>query len=306
MSARHGPVAADAAGLRIVVTGATSGIGVAVAQGLVDDGASVTIVGRDEGRCLRTVAQLRRRRPGAEVDSIVADLASIEETRRVVAEYCRRSDRLDVLINNAAAISKPRRLSSEGLELHVALNHISSFVLSAELLPLLTRSAELRGDGPTRIVNVSSGAHRVGVLWDDPQLEGDYEMFTAYGQSKALQLMCTFELARRLRGGSVTANAIDPGNVHTSILWKSGARKLGLLTFVLGRFNFLSAKQAAGPIIDLATSDDFRDVNGAYFDRSTRSEPHPGVVDPDDWARAWTMTERWISAADTPAPAPPD
>jgi NAD(P)-dependent dehydrogenase (short-subunit alcohol dehydrogenase family) len=301
MSAPLSPAGSGTPAPRILLTGGTSGIGAAVAEALVDRGAIVTIVGRSEGRCRRTVGRLRRRQPGAQVDAIVADLSSVAETRRVAAEYRKRSDRLDVLLNNAAGIFKQRRVSTEGHELHVALNQISPFVLSDELLPLLSASAERRADGRARVVNVSSGAHREGVSWDDLQLEHEYEMLRAYGQSKALQLMCTFELARRLEGGPVTVNAIDPGPVRTGIVWKSGARKLGLLYLILGRFKLMSPAKAAGPIVDLAMSSEYRDTNGAYFDGAQPAKPEPTGLGEGEWARAWATTEGWVADADASA-----
>ena len=122
----------DATRRSVVLTGPTSGIGLATARGLAAAGARLTLVGRDEERLARLAGQL-----GAATDWVAADLASLEQTRRAAAEIGERHDRLDVLINNAGGMFRRRRETSEGLELTLALNHLSPFVLTSELLPLL-------------------------------------------------------------------------------------------------------------------------------------------------------------------------
>ena len=145
----------DARGRHVVLTGPTSGIGLAAARGLAEAGARLTLIGRDETRLAALASELEG---GAEW--VAADLSSLEQTRRAAAEIRERHDRVDVLINNAGGMFRRREVTAEGIELTLALNHLSPFVFTSELLPLLQAAADAdRGFG-ARVVNVASSAHR--------------------------------------------------------------------------------------------------------------------------------------------------
>ena len=286
----------DASGRTVVLSGATSGIGKAAAHALAAGGARLTLVGRNEALLSELAAEL-----GPATDWVVADLASLEQTRRAAAEIRERHDRLDVLINNAGGFFSRRGESAEGLELSLALNHLSPFVLTSELLPLLrAAAAEEHRDFGARIVNVASSAHRSGVRWDDLASERRYGMMRAYGQAKALMIMTTNELARRLEGTGVTANSVHPGVVRTGIARKSGNRLMGIGFDLIARWVLLSPERGASYVLRLATSDELAGVSGTYWNKDRLEEPAGEAADRAAQERAWTLSEELagMSAAD--------
>ena len=277
----------DPSGRVVVLSGATSGIGEAAARALAEAGARLTLVGRNE-ELLRELASGL----GAATDWVVADLVSLEQTRRAAEEIRERHERIDVLINNAGGMFSRRRESPEGLELSLALNQLSPFVLTSELLPLLRAAAEADREFGARIVNVASVAHRSGVQWDDIASERGYRMMRAYGQAKALMIMTTNELARRLEGSGVTANSVHPGVVRTGIIRKSGNRILGALFDLVAPLVLMSPERAASHVLRLATSDEAAGVSGTYWSKNRIEEPAGEAGDHAAQARAWRLSEQ--------------
>ena len=177
-----------------LVTGATNGIGQVTAREFARMGARTLIVARDPGRG-EAVAREIRDATGATVEVLVADLSSREEVARLAGEVRERTGRLDLLVNNAGAIFAERRVSADGVEMTLALNHLAYFLLTLELLPLLEAAPE------ARVVNVSSMAHERGAIdFEDLQGERRYGMWKSYAQSKLANVLFTRELSRRLRG----------------------------------------------------------------------------------------------------------
>ena len=282
----------DASGRVVVLSGATSGIGKAAARALAAGGARVTLVGRNEALLAELSAEL-----GEATDWVVADLTSLEETRRAASEIRERHDRLDVLINNAGGFFAKRQESPEGLELSLALNHLSPFVLTAELLPLLRAAAEQDRAFGARIVNVSSSAHRSGVQWDDLALERRYRMMRAYGQAKALMIMTTNGLARRLEGSGVTANSVHPGVVRTGIARKSGSRILGVGFDLAARWVLMSPERGASYVLHLAISSEIAGVSGTYWSKDRLEEPGGEAAERAAQERAWRLSEELTGMA---------
>src|SRR5512138_2567631 len=174
-----------------LVTGGTNGIGKVTAQALAGMGATVVIVGRDAARTAALVEEIRRLSGKPNVDSLLADLSSQQDVRRLANEFKSKYARLHVLLNNAGAIFLQRQLSVDGIEMTFALNHLAYFLLTNLLLDTLKASA------PARIINVSSDAHTSGRIdFDDLQGERSYG-FGAYGNSKLANILFTIELARR-------------------------------------------------------------------------------------------------------------
>ncbi len=278
---------ADMTGKRVIVTGATSGIGEEAAVELAKMGAAVTLISRSADKLAATAARIRDEVSSAEADTIQADLSEIAQIRAAAAEYLTRHDRLDVLLNNAGGVFTGRRESADGIEYTMALNHINYFVLTNDLLPLLKQTAEQYGEA--RIVNVSSDAHRTGMKWDDIQFENSYSALNAYGQSKAMNVLHTYELARRLAGTGVTANAVHPGLVATNF-----GRNNGCLFAVLGSLLQPFAKSAedgAATSVYAAADPALKGVTGKYYADKTERETIPETYDKDNGARLWAISE---------------
>ena len=266
-----------------LVTGATSGIGKVTARALAEQGATVIVVSRNEGRCVDTVDEIRASTGNSAVEYMVADLSDLSQVRRLASEVTSRYPRLDVLVNNAGGYFLNRLETPDGYEMTWALNYLSPFLLTQLLLPSLEASDS------ARIINVSSGAHSQGVLdFDDLQSRNDYVGLEAYAQSKLALVMFTYELARRLKGGSVTVNALHPGSVATRF-----GRNNGWLRFHVRRLvkrNELSPEEGAQTSIYLATSSEVEGVTGTYYVKSKPKKSSESSYDLDLSARLWQVS----------------
>ncbi|MBL8153846.1 MAG: SDR family oxidoreductase [Anaerolineae bacterium] len=281
-------------GKTVLVTGATSGIGKVTALELARMGAQVVIVGRSAERCAAVVQEIQGKTGNGQVEALVGDLSLMRETRRVAEEFRARHTRLHVLVNNAGAIYDKRQETEEGLEKTFALNHISYFLLTTLLLDLLKASA------PARVVNVSSGAHTMGKLdFDDLQNQKNYGMggFRAYGQSKMMNILFTYELARRLKDTGVTANVLHPGAVATGF----GRNNRGLFNRIfalLGPF-MLTPERGAETSIYLASSPEVEGVTGRYFERKKPIASAPASYDETTQRRLWEVSEEITGLRET-------
>ncbi|MEN8162253.1 MAG: SDR family NAD(P)-dependent oxidoreductase, partial [Myxococcota bacterium] len=201
------------AGRRFVLTGATAGIGQAAAEAFAAAGADLLLVARSRERAERTAERLREKRPGCNVDIVLADLASQAQIRRVAEEILAACPRIDVLFNNAGLVNLRRRETEDGIESTFAVNHLAYFLLTNLLVP------RLRETPGARIVLTASDAHRMaGPLdFDDLGFERGFSGMRAYGRSKGANILYTRELARRLAGSGVTVNCFHPGMVRSEL-----------------------------------------------------------------------------------------
>ena len=280
----------DQKGKICLITGATLGIGRATALGLARRGARLVIAGRDPGRTRETAEWLRRETGNSSVESLVADLSSQAEVRRLAHEFKRRYERLDVLINNAGGVFRERRVSVDGFEHTWALNHLAFFTLTLELLEVLKASA------PARIVNVASDAHRGGHIdFDDLQSEKKaYRPMQVYCQSKLANVLFTYALARRLEGAGVTVNALHPGVVASGFGHNDGGWvKWGL---TLARPFLISPEKGAETSLYLATSPEVDGISGRYFSRSREKRSSAESYDSSVQKRLWEVSERQAAA----------
>jgi NAD(P)-dependent dehydrogenase (short-subunit alcohol dehydrogenase family) len=269
----------------VVATGATSGIGEAAATRLAERGARIVFVARDPARAQATLAKLNKAAPGLEHRVHLADLSLMAETRRVAAEIATAEPRIDVLLNNAGAVFTRRMVTSEGLELTFALNHMAYFVLTQGLMERLTASA------PARIVSTASAAHQGARLdFDDLQSSRSFSTMGAYGRSKLCNILFTRELARRLAGVGVTANCLHPGVVATRFGENAGGL-LGVMMPLVRRLS-ISPERGAETIVYLAASPEVEGVSGLYFAKCAPATPSSAARDDAAAARLWEASER--------------
>ena len=265
----------------ILITGATRGIGQAAAVELAGQGHEVAIVGRDPERVKETAEKARA--AGGEVHEHVADLASMDEVRRLAAKVLEAYPRLDVLANNAGALFGTRKETPDGFERTFALNHLAPFLLTELLLE------RLAADGGGRVVTTASDAHNGGLVdLDDLQTERRaYRAMSVYGTTKCENILFTRELAKRAPEG-VTATCFHPGVVRTgfgndSVIWR-------ILTTVCAPF-MRSPRKGASSLVWLATSEEAAELNGVYVVDEKVRQPSAQAQDDNLAALLWERSE---------------
>jgi NAD(P)-dependent dehydrogenase (short-subunit alcohol dehydrogenase family) len=253
-------------GRRVIITGPTSGVGKEIAMQLAALGAELILACRDIKKGNKTASEISRRTGRPRLVVMQMDASSQKSIREFAREFRRRYRRLDVLINNAGGNrgTLPKVDSVDGIELTFATNVLGYFLLTQELLPLLKKGA------PARIINVAS-AYASDLDLDDLQFEGrQFESFRAYAQSKACDRMLTWALARRLNGSGVTANAMTPGLITETKLYRNAASELiaRLTQYSGGR----TSAQGADTAVWLASAPEMECVSGKFFEEREELE----------------------------------
>ncbi len=272
-------------GKTCMVTGASSGLGLATATALAHMGARTVLVCRDRGRGEAALSQIVQTTRNRDVEVMLADLSSQDAIRKLAGEFLAMERPLHALVNNAGAINMRRSLTVDGIETTFAVNHLAYFLLTLLLLDRLKASA------PARIVNVTSEGHRTtGIRFDDLGGERDYAPFRAYCQSKLANVLFTHELARRLQGTGVTVNSVHPGAVATRLA-QNNAAWLRILFKLAGLF-FRSPERGAATSVYLASSPTVTDVTGRYFADSREKRSSPASYDEATARRLWEISAR--------------
>ena len=274
-----------------LVTGGTNGIGKATVQALAQMGATVVIVGRNASKTAQLVKEIRAASGNQNVDSLLADLSSQQEVRRLASEFKSKYSQLHVLLNNAGAVFMRHQLSVDGIEMTFALNHLASFLLTNLLLDTLKASA------PARIINVSSGAHTTGKIeFDNLQGERGYSP-RVYENSKLANILFTNELARSLEGSAVTVNALHPGFTATGFS-KNNGKFMAALVSIFAPLVARSPAKGARTSIYLASSPSVDGITGKYFTDSHVTPAAPQATDRVVARKLWDVSAEMIHLAD--------
>jgi NAD(P)-dependent dehydrogenase (short-subunit alcohol dehydrogenase family) len=282
-------IGVDVKGKTVLVTGASSGIGLEACVQLARMGADVVMVARDERKGETALGDVTMRSQSSRVSLMTCDLASLRAVSALAGRVQATLPRLDVLVNNAGSVSPMRRTTPEGFEQTFAVNHLAGFLLTNLLLGLIQKS------GAGRVVNVSSVGHRSGDIdFDNLQFErGGYSTMKAYGRSKLANILFTRELACRLAGTGTTANCLHPGAVATNI-WNHASWYLRPLLATAKLF-MLSAAQGAATIVYLAASPEVEGRTGGYYEKNKLVEPSPLARDEQLAARLWDVSRQLTS-----------
>ncbi len=265
-----------------LITGPTQGIGRAATLAIAKLSPKLVLVVRDPVRGAELADEIRAA-GNPNVELLIGDLSKQADVRRIASEFLARHDRLHLLVNNAGAIFMQRQLSSDGLEMTFALNHLGYFLLTNLLRDVLVKSA------PARIVNVASRAHVRGTIaFDDLQAERSFGGWSAYSQSKLANILFTRELSRRLQGTGVTCNCLHPGVVSTGF----GKNDSGWMRWAVKiAAPFLrTPEQGAATTVFLATSPAVEGVTGRYFADCKEIEPSREARDAKVAERLWEVS----------------
>jgi NAD(P)-dependent dehydrogenase (short-subunit alcohol dehydrogenase family) len=264
----------DMNGRTALVTGSTSGLGEMVARRLGKMGATVIIHGLDETRGRAIAAEITAAGPGR-ASFQAGDLGSLEEVRRLATRIRAAHPRIHLLINNAGILGgtgQPRRESKDGHELTFAINYLSHFLLTRELLPQIEAAA------PARIVNVASGAQRP-IDFDDVMLKRDYQSGTAYAQSKLAQVMFTVSLAEQLDPAKVTVNTLHPATMmNTPMVMENGMQPRS------------SVEDGANAVMQLAVGQALTGRTGLYFNQMNETRANAQAYDAAARKRLWDLS----------------
>jgi len=271
----------------VLITGATSGLGRAVARALADEGARVILHGRDRRKLQAVRQEIHAESGNRRLEMVVADFASLAEVRRMAEEIRGAHSGLDLLITDAGVgpgrmPGTRRELSRDGYELRFAVNHLAPFLLTELLLPLL------RETPPSRVVNVTS-AGQEAIDFGDVMLERGYDGKRAYHQSKLAQVMFTFDLAERVRDEGITVNCVHPASLlNTKMVTESYDRVLS------------SIEDGVRSVMVVATSPDLDGITGRYFDQTREARAHRQAYDPAAREMLWHLSERLVGLPSEP------
>jgi NAD(P)-dependent dehydrogenase (short-subunit alcohol dehydrogenase family) len=272
---------ADTDEARVLITGATDGLGRRVARDLAASGATVLLHGRDKEHAETTAHEIREETNNDKLRYYLADFSSLGEVRRLTEEVRADHDHLDVLVNNAGVFSRERAVSEDGHELTFAVNYLAPFLLTYLLVPLL------RGSAPARVVNVAS-IGQSPVNFDDPMLERGYDGMRAYAQSKLALIMFTFDLAGQLEGTGVTVNCLHPATLMGTKM-------------VFEAFGSASSdvQEGADATVYLAADPDLEEVTGRYFEGQREARAKEQAYNPEAKERLRTLSEELTGLRDS-------
>lgn len=265
-------------GKTVLITGATDGLGKMVAQRAAAAGATLLLHGRNSKKGNAVLQELKATSGNKEIYYYNADFSSLQEVAQLGTEVQKNHASLHVLINNAAVGGGPkgssqRELSNAGYELRFAVNHLSHFLLTQNLLPLLKASA------PSRIVHVAS-VGQSPIDFDDIHLEKRYNSFDAYCKSKLAQILYGFELSEKLAGTGITVNSLHPASLMPT----------NMVHDFFGRVSS-TVEEGADVVMHVAFSAETSSVTGAYFNRFKQAKAAAQAYDSVARKKLWQLSE---------------
>ena len=276
-------------GKTVVITGGNTGIGKETAVDLAKRGARIVIGCRNLEKGMEAIEEIQERSGSTNVSLEKLDLASLESVRAFANKILDTEPRIDILINNAGVMACPYQKTEDGFEMQFGVNHLGHFLLTLLLLDRLKESQ------PSRIINVSSIAHRFGsgkIKFDDIHHEKSYDGWLAYFDSKLANVLFTRELSKLLEGTHVTANSLHPGYVSTELYRHS--MLMGILLYPLHWYIFKTSEQGAQTTIYCAVSEEMEGVSGKYLKDCHLVEESKGAQDDDAAKELWAVSLRLV------------
>jgi NAD(P)-dependent dehydrogenase (short-subunit alcohol dehydrogenase family) len=269
----------------IIITGATDGIGLAAAKVIASKNYRIGLVGRNPEKGKIAIETIQSLTGNENLDFLQCDLSSVKNIKQLSDEIKSRYSKIDVLLNNAGGANKTKQITSEGLEKTFATNQMNYFVLSTELIDIISES----NDG--RIINVASNAH-IGaeVDYENINSEKNFSAWTSYCVSKLMNIMLTYKMAAMQ--DKVCVNALHPGFVDTNIAGNEGNLIKYFVKFGAKLFA-RTVDNGADSSIYLSTSEDVKGVSGKYFFKCREISSSKASYVKDDWDRVWTLCQKY-------------
>jgi retinol dehydrogenase-12 len=267
----------------IIITGATDGIGLAAAKSIAKKGYHVSLVGRNPNKGKKALETIIAHSGNENLDFFECDLSLVANVKDLADIIKQKHSKIDVLLNNAGGANKTKQITSEGLEKTFATNQMNYFVLSTELLDILSESND------ARIVNVASNAH-IGaeVDYENVNSEKSFSAWTSYCVSKLMNIMFTYQLASMQ--DKVSVNVLHPGFVDTNIAGNEGNLIKYIVKFGAKMFA-RTVDNGADSSIYLSTSDEIKGVSGKYFFKCREIKSSRASYNQEDWKKVWDLCE---------------
>jgi len=267
----------------IIITGATDGIGLAAAKSIAKKGYHVSLVGRNPDKGKKALETIISHSGNENLDFFECDLSLVANVKDLADRIKQKHSKIDVLLNNAGGANKTKQITSEGLEKTFATNQMNYFVLSTELLNILSES----NDG--RIVNVASNAHIGAELdYENINSEKSFSAWTSYCVSKLMNIMFTYQLSSMQ--DRVSVNVLHPGFVDTNIAGNEGNLIKYIVKFGAKMFA-RTVDNGADSSIYLSTSDEVKGVSGKYFFKCREIKSSRASYNQEDWKKVWDLCE---------------
>ncbi len=273
-------------GKTVIITGGNSGIGKATAAALAKKGAEVIIACRSKSRGEQARQEISKTTGSKLVRLMHLDLADFGNVRNFAEEFKRNYKKLDVLINNAGVLSTVRRTSRNGYELQFAVNHLGHFLLTAQLFDCIKKA------DCGRIINVTSGGHRLGkIRFDNIMLESGYTTFGAYARTKLANVLFTYSLAEKAKKYNISVNCLHPGVVATPIILNKRENTAKRLIMKLENLVFKSPEKGAETIVFLASDPDLAGSTGMYWANKKTLKSGKRSYDRECAEQLWVLSE---------------
>ena len=269
----------------IIITGATDGIGLAAAKEVSKKGYHIGLVGRNPEKGKKAIETIISYSGNENLDFFECDLSLVKNVKSLSEQIKQKYNKVDVLLNNAGGANKKKIITSEGLEKTFATNQMNYFVLSTELLDIISES----NDG--RIVNVASNAH-IGAEVDYGNInsEKSFSAWTSYCVSKLMNIMFTYQLS--LMQDKVSINVLHPGFVDTNIAGNEGNLIKYIVKFGAKMFA-RTVDNGADSSIYLSTSDEVKGVSGKYFFKCREIKSSRASYSQEDWIKVWELCDNY-------------
>ena len=269
----------------IIITGATDGIGLAAAKSIAKKGYHVSLVGRNPNKGKKALETIIAHSGNENLDFFECDLSLVVNVKDLADIIKQKHSKIDVLLNNAGGANKAKQITSEGLEKTFATNQMNYFVLSTELLDILSESND------ARIVNVASNAH-IGaeVDYENVNSEKSFSAWTSYCVSKLMNIMFTYQLASMQ--DKVSVNVLHPGFVDTNMAGNEGNLIKYIVKFGAKMFA-RTVDNGADSSIYLSTSDEIKGVSGKYFFKCREIKSSRASYNQEDWKKVWDLCEEY-------------